>query len=62
MLDILGDFAKPAATKSSAKTYPAIPDADGIPTLEQAILTLKERAFLARESSSHPSCLLSSVC
>ncbi len=29
MLDILGDLAKPAATKSSAKTYPPIPDPDG---------------------------------
>ena len=29
MLDILGTLAKPAATKSSAKTYPAIPDPDG---------------------------------
>ena len=29
MLDILGDLAKPAAAKSSAKNYPAIPDPDG---------------------------------
>lgn len=29
MLDILGTIAQPAATKSSAKTYPAIPDPGG---------------------------------